>query len=86
MWQTDKHIARTILRDRGARRKIMARMLLVALGMMACGLWLLDGWLKQSPWMFLIWWGLCAFVTCMTMTMALYDMLAVIREEREKHR
>lgn len=83
-WQTDKRVARSMLRDRDTRRKIMARMLLIALGMMACGLWLIDGWLKGSPWMFLVWWGLCALITCMTMMMALYDILAVIREEREK--
>jgi hypothetical protein len=74
-----------MLRNRGTRRKIMARMLLFALGLMAGGLWLVDGWLRTRPWMFLIWWGACAFVTCMVMVMALYDVAAVIREEREKH-
>jgi peptidoglycan biosynthesis protein MviN/MurJ (putative lipid II flippase) len=84
-WESDKRVARTMLRNRDTRRKIMARMLLLALAFMACGLWLLDDWLKVRPWMFLIWWGACAFLTCMTMVMAVYDMLAVIREEREKH-
>lgn len=83
-WQTDKRVARTMLRDREQRRKIMARMLLVALGLMACGLWLVDGWLLKNPWYFLIWWGVCALVTCLAMLMAFYDLLAVIREEREK--
>ncbi|RYD32843.1 MAG: hypothetical protein EOP87_12115 [Verrucomicrobiaceae bacterium] len=72
-WESDKRVARSMLRNRGTRRKIMARML-----------WLVDGWLRERPWMFLIWWGACAFLTCMAMVMALYDMLAVIREEREK--
>lgn len=83
-WESDKRVAATMLRDRGMRRKIMARLLLVALGFMAGGLWVFDQWLGKNPWMFLIWWGLCAFITCMTMAMALYDMLAVIREEKEK--
>ncbi len=84
-WESDKRVARSMLRNRGTRRKIMARMLLLSLALMAGGLWLVDGWLKARPWFFLIWWGACAFVTSMTMVMALYDMMAVIREEREKH-
>lgn len=83
-WETDKRVARLMLRSREQRRKIMARLLLVALGLMAGGLWLVDGWLAKNPWYFLIWWGVCAVVTGMTMVMALYDVLAVIREEREK--
>jgi len=83
-WETDKRVARSMLRNREQRRKIMARLLLVSLGLMAGGLWLVDGFLKTRPWFFLLWWGACALVTCMTMVMALYDVLAVIREEREK--
>ena len=83
-WETDKRVARSMLRNREQRRKIMARMLLAALGLMAGGLWLVDGWLAKAPWYFLIWWGVCALITCMTMVLALYDVLAVIREEREK--
>ena len=33
-------------------------------------------------WMFLLWWGGCAMVTCLVLMFALYDALAVIREER----
>lgn len=83
-WENDKRRARGLLRDRTQRRKIMARMLALSLGLMACGLWVVDGWLADSLWRFLAWWGACAFFTCMTMAMAAYDMLAVIREEREK--
>ena len=83
-WETDKRVARSMLRNREQRRKIMARMLLVALGLMAGGLWLVGGWLAKNPWYFLVWWGVCALITCMTMVLALYDVLAVIREEREK--
>lgn len=73
-----------MLRDRNWRRTIMARMLLVCLALMAFGLWVVDGWLAAGVMRFLIWWGLCALVTALTMVLALYDMLAVIREEREK--
>lgn len=83
-WESDKRVAKTMLRDRGSRRKIMARILAVALVLMALGLWVVDGWLAKSVWWFLFWWGSCAFFTCMAMLMAVYDMLMVIREEREK--
>lgn len=83
-WMMSKHMARAILRDRAERRKWMVRILMVALGLMAAGLWLVDDWLQASPWRFLGWWGMCAVVTIGAMLFALYDMLMVIREEREK--
>lgn len=77
-------LARLILKDRKMRRRLLARMLLTALGLMAAGLWLIDGWLAGNPWRFLLWWGGCAVVTLVVILFALYDALAVIREEREK--
>ena len=85
-WKDSKGIARAILRDRKARRKVIARMLLAALLMMAAGLWLVDGMLASSPWGFLLWWGGCAVITGLVMLFALYDALAVMREERESQR
>jgi hypothetical protein len=85
-WNDCKGIARAILHDRAARRKIIGRMVLAALLMMAAGLWLLDEWLASSPWLFLLWWGGCAALTCLVMLSAVYDALAVIREERGKKR
>lgn len=84
-WRDCKAIARAILHDRAARRKFIGRMLIAALSMMAAGLWLIDGWLTSNPWLFLMWWAACAGLTCVVMLFALYDALAVIREERGKH-
>jgi hypothetical protein len=81
-WKDCKGIARAILHDRPARRRLMGRMLLFALALMAAGLWLVDGWLAADPWRFLAWWGACALATFGVMLLALYDALAVIREER----
>ena len=53
---------------------------------LAAGLWLVDEWLASSPWLFLLWWGGCAALTCLVMLFAVYDALAVIREERERNR
>jgi MFS family permease len=77
-------IARAILRDRAARRRVLAQMLLVALGLMAIGLWVIGGWLQESVLRFALWWGACAVITVVVMLFALYDALAVVREEREK--
>ena len=77
-------LARTILHDRPMRRRILGRMLMVALGMMAIGLWLIGGWLAKNILWFTAWWGGCALLTSFVMIFALYDALAVIREEREK--
>lgn len=83
-WTDNKMIARAILSDRAARRRVMARMLLFVLGWMAAGLWLIDRWLAENLWYFLCWWAFCALATLVLMLFALYDALAVIREEREK--
>lgn len=85
-WNDCKGIARAILRDRAERRKVIGRMLLAALLVMAAGLWLVDDWLASSAWLFLLWWGACAALTCMVLLFALYDALAVIREERGEKR
>jgi hypothetical protein len=85
-WENDKVLARAILRDRMARRKVIARMLMLALGLMATGLWLVDDWLGRNPWWFLLWWAACGLITVLLLLFALYDALAVIREEREKKR
>ena len=85
-WESSTGLARAILRDRAERRKWLMRMTLVPLGMLAVGLWVLDGWIWQSPWRVLFWWGGCALATCAVLLFAVYDALAVVREERAKGR
>ena len=85
-WDDCKGIARAILHDRAARRKIIGRMLMASLLMMAAGLWLIDAWLAASVPRFVIWWGACAALTCVVMLFAVYDALAVVREERDRFR
>ena len=85
-WKDGKGLARAILHDRAARRKVTGRLLLGVLLWIAAGRWLVDGWLAESAWRFLAWWGACALMTVVVMLFALYDALAVIREERDKMR
>ena len=85
-WSASTGLARAILHDRAERRKWLGRMALVPLAMLGIGLWLIDGWIWDSPWRVLLWWGGCALITCVVMLFAVYDALAVIREERAKHK
>jgi hypothetical protein len=85
-WNNSTTLARAILHDRGERRKWMFRMTLLPLGMLAVGLWVLDKWIWESPWRVLFWWGGCAVATMVVMLFAIYDALAVVREERTKVR
>ncbi len=85
-WEHHKGIATAILHDRAARRKVIFRLLLASLLMMAAGLWWIDGWLAAGIWRFVIWWAACAGLTCMVMLFALYDALRVFREVRESPR
>ncbi len=83
-WDDSKGLARAILRDRAERRKWLGRMVLVPLLMLGIGLWALNDWIWASPWRVLFWWGGCTLATCVVILFALYDALAVVREEREK--
>jgi len=77
-------IARAILHDRAARRRMLAQSLIVALAFMVLGLWVVDGWLKETVIRFLLWWTGCALATLWVLAFAVYDVLAVVREERKK--
>lgn len=83
-WSDSKSLARAILYDRIERRKWLGRMVLVPLTMLGLGIWVLDHWIWESPWRVLVWWGGCALATLVVILSALYDGLAVIREERSK--
>lgn len=83
-WEIDKSLARGILLDRKSRRKILGAFATAMLGMLALGLWGIDGWLKQSPLRFGIYWAVCGLLCLFVMLFALYDALAAIKEERER--
>ena len=85
-WSDSTALARAILHDRAERRKWLGRMVLVPLLMLGVGLWVLNGWIWESPWRVLFWWGGCTLATLVVILFALYDALAVVREERQKVR
>lgn len=81
-WNDSTTLARAILHDRAERRKWLGRMVLLPLAMLAVGLWGINDWIWESPWRVIFWWGGCTAATCVVILFALYDALAVIREER----
>lgn len=85
-WEADKAVARVILSDRGMRRKALAVSLIIALGFIVLGLWVIDDWLADAVWRFLLWWGACGLVTLWLLMFALYDALISMQEVKKKHR
>jgi polyferredoxin len=85
-WNDSKKIACGILRDRSARRQWLGAFLIISLGMIAAGVWVLDAWLASGPLVFLLWWGACALLTFFTLLFAVYDGLAAVKEEKAKGR
>ena len=81
-WEADKAVAQAILSNRGLRRKALAVSLIIALGFIVLGLWVIDGWLADAAWRFLLWWGACGLVTLWVLMFALYDALKSVQEAK----
>jgi len=73
-------IARAILHDRHARRKMMMRTLLFLVGMLALGTWIIDGPLERSVWLFCCYWGALTIGVLFLILFCIYDILKVIQE------
>ena len=83
-WDNSKDIAKSKLRDRVSRRKMLAYWLLFVLAWIVLGLWVIDGWLAEFPTRFVAWWCACLLITLILIIFALYDALSVVREERSE--
>lgn len=77
-------IARVTLFERGRRRKLMSSILIAILTLFSLGTWPLARWLENSIWLMLIWWSICSALCLFLVMLALYDVLAVVREEKAK--
>ena len=75
-------IAQMILHTRQMRRKVLLQLVIVLLVLVVLGAWPLAGWLSSNMWLFLLWWGASLFYGLMVVLLAIYDMLAVLKEER----
>jgi len=61
---------------------MLFQLVIVLLIIVALGAWPMADWLSGSVWLFLIWWGISMVYGGLVILLAIYDMLAVIREER----
>ncbi|MEJ6573178.1 MAG: hypothetical protein QNL01_13025 [Akkermansiaceae bacterium] len=77
-------LARMILQTREMRRKVLFQLVLVLLVLVCLGAWPLANWLDDNVWLFLTWWVASMIYGLMVILLAIYDMLAVVKEEREK--
>jgi hypothetical protein len=62
---------------------------LIALIMLFVGAVILDGWLREHvwPWLFLLWWAGCAWLTLLAVLLALFDMIVLrAASRRARHR
>lgn len=80
-WESSKSIAKSMLRDRPMRRKMLSFWLLLTLIWIAIGKWGINDWLSDSPMRFLLWWGACFVITLILILFALYDALRVLKED-----
>lgn len=70
-------ITRGLIYDMAMRRKIMGGCLLVALLMMLAGSTFLASALAGHVWRFILYWLACAWITVLSMLLAVFDMLMI---------
>jgi len=78
-------MTRGILLDPRVRRWAMFVLLLAAMVMLFAGTTFLAGDLTM-PWGFIIYWGICAWLTFAALMLALWDMLMIRIEARRERR
>ncbi len=74
-------LAQMILHTREMRRKMLFQLVMVLLVLVVVGGWPLASWLSGNIWLFLLWWGVSMVYGLMVILLAIYDMLAVMRED-----
>jgi undecaprenyl pyrophosphate phosphatase UppP len=82
-------ITKGIIRDQHMRRQAMFVIVLAALLILFVGATFLNAWLIERPWIFLFYWGVCAWFTIGAVLLALLDLLLVrvqARDARERLR
>ncbi len=75
-------VCRGLIRSRRARRTLMFWDVLVVLILMFLGSTFLWPWLRGHPFIFLGYWGACAWLTILAALLAVYDMAKVRLEAR----
>ena len=80
-------VSRGILRDQRVRRSVLFGLALADMLVVFAGSVLLDGWLVAHVGWFLVYWGVCLWLTLSLLLLALFDLLSVRRDAiRERRR
>lgn len=59
---------------------------LIALIMLFVGAVIIDGWMREHPWLFVLWWAGCAWLTLLAVLLALFDMIVLRAVSRRARR
>ena len=80
-------ITKGLIREQSARRSMIFFVMLTALVMLFLGATFLDGWLREHPVFFILYWLACAWATLTALLLALYDLLTIrVAAQRERRR
>jgi hypothetical protein len=79
-------IAKGIIRDQNTRRHTMFFVILAALLLLFCGVTFLNSSLVERPMIFILFWGACAWLTILSILLAIYDLLVVRARARALRR
>ena len=79
-------ISKGLIRSQRARRTMMFYTVLVSLVLLFAGFTFLWTLLREHPFIFLIYWAGCAWITLLAVLLALYDMAKVRGEVRREKR
>lgn len=77
-------ITRGIIIDQRVRRTVLFYIVLAAMLMAFVGGFPLSIWLMERPWLFILYWLGCAWLTLLSFMMALFDALLVARAARQE--
>jgi hypothetical protein len=81
------HFTRGLIREQRTRRSVMFFGMLGTLIWLFVGATFLDAPLRQRPFLFVLYWLACAWVTLLVVLLALFDLLMVrAAAQREKRR
>jgi hypothetical protein len=79
-------LAKAILRDSRLRRTAMFYLTLAALTTLFLGTTVLDEFLRQRVFLFLIWWGGCGWLVITVALLAVFDILIIRAAARRERR
>lgn len=79
-------ITKGLIRDQSTRRSVIFFVMLAALVMLFLGATFLDGWLREHPTLFVLYWLACAWATFTALLLALFDILSIRVAARKEQR